>query len=443
MLLAKNYRVTYSGLKEFEQEVLSKGFEYYIESDASIPPSSNKKLSFYFKLVNRNLLIRRRRQYEKGNAFTQIIDDINPDLIVVDSPMVRNAIPIFETGVPFVIFESMVSLDQSPLHPPLCSEILPKNTFINKLLIGLDWKKYYLKLYVFNHLFGAGFPPKKSIIRVAKKTNFPIKEIDFNRYFHIGLRNVPEIIASPLEFDFPRIKKNNQYYLGVSVMENRKEASHDLKYNIIRYSIEKVVSYNRSCKPEDKVALIYCSFGSNAGRYKGVTEFYQKLINLYRNDANVQIFISIGYEVPYHFFKDIPKHIHVFRKVPQVELLKHIDLMITHGGMNTITECIIAEVPMLVYPGFKDIDQVGNACRVQFHKIGLKGDVKKDSAKMLKHKINTVLTDVSFKENIRKMKNEILSNDNSDEILTLFDQLLFSNKMKQPACIELVEEEQA
>jgi UDP:flavonoid glycosyltransferase YjiC (YdhE family) len=431
MLLAKNYRVTYSGLKEFEKEVIAKGFEYYLESDATIPPSSNKRPTFFNKLSYRNISIRRHSQYERSNAFAQIIDDLNPDLIVVDSPIVRNAIPIFETGIPFMIFESMVSLDQSPLHPPLCSEIIPKNTFFNKLLIQLDWKKYYLNLYIATHLFGTGFPPKNSIKKLAKRTNFPIKEIDFNRYFHIGLNNVPEIIASPLEFDFPRKKKSNQYYLGVSVTENRKEASHDLKYNNARLMIEQIVSQNKSCNPEDKVAMIYCSFGSNAGRYEGVAEFYTRLIQSFKSDTNVQIFISIGYEVHYHLFKDMPKHIHVFRKVPQVELLKHMDLMITHGGMNTITECIMAEVPMLAYPGFKDIDQVGNACRVQFHKIGLKGDVKKDSGKLLKHKINTVLTDLSFKENIRKMKNEMLANDNSDEILALFDQMLYSKAEKK------------
>lgn len=431
MLLAKNYRITYSGLKEFEKEVLTKGFAYYIDSDAPLPPSSNWKRGFFDRLSYRKVAIRRNKQYEKGKAFDKIIDDLNPDLIVVDSPMVRDAISIFETGIPFVIFESMVSLDTSPLHPPLCSAIVPKNTFINKLLIQLHWKKYYLNSIINRLLFGVGFPPKNSIKRLAKRKNFPVKQIDFSRYFHIGLSNVPEIIASPFEFDFPRKKKNNQYYLGVSVTENRTESSHDLKYNEARLSIEKIISDNRLCKPEDKVALVYCSFGSNAGRYEGVTEFYQRLIDCFRSDKKIQIFISIGYEVHYHLFKNLPKHIHVFRKVPQVELLKQMDLMITHGGMNTITECIISEVPMVVYPGFKHIDQVGNACRVQFHKIGLKGDVQKDSAELLKNKINTVLADLSFKENIRKMKNEMLLNANTDEILTLFDQMLFKNEYKK------------
>lgn len=431
MLLAKNHRVTYSGLKEFEKDVLAKGFEFYLDSDAPIPPSSNNKISFLKKIKYRKASIKRHKQYEKNRGFVHILDELKPDLFVVDSPMVRNAIPIYETGIPFMIVESMVSLNQSPLHPPLCSEIIPKNTFFNKLLIQLDWIKYYVILYISNHLYGAGFPPKRSIKIVAKKTNFPINEIDFDRYFHIGLRNVPEIILSPLEFDFPREKKHNQYYLGVSVDENRKEASYDLKYKHMRRIIEQIVSKNITSSPEDKVRLVYCSFGSMAGRYEGVAEFYKKLIDTCKNDTNIQIFISIGYEVDYHLFKDLPKHINVFRRVPQVELLKQMDLMITHGGMNTITECIMAEVPMLVYPGFKNIDQVGNACRVQYHKIGLKGDVKKDSGELLKKKLNTILTETNFKENIRKMKIKMLASDNSNEILNLFDQMLSRNQNQQ------------
>jgi len=440
MLLAKNYRVTYSGLKEFEKEVLAKGFEFYIESDISIPPPVDRKLSFFQKLSNRKEAFKLYRQYEKTRAFDKIINDLKPDLIVVDSPMVRHAISIYETGIPFVIFESMVSLDQSPFHPPLCSEIIPKKTFFNKLLIQLEWKKYYLNLFIENNLFGEGFPPKKLVKKVAQKTNFPVNEIDFNRYFHIGLRNVPEIIASPLEFDFPRSKKDNQYYFGVSVTENRTETSYDLKYNSARDVIKQVVAQNLLCAPEDKVALIYCSFGSMAGRYRGVADFYQKLIDSCKDDKKIKIFISIGYEVNYHLFKNLPEHIYVFRKVPQIELLKQMDLMITHGGMNTITECIMSEVPMLVYPGFKKIDQVGNACRVQFHKIGLKGDVKKDSQKLLKQKINKVLTDSSFKENIRKMKAEMLLNDNADEVLNLLEQMLTRYKNEQHTNIELIEE---
>ena len=423
-LLSNGYQVTYSGNREFQKDVIVKGFNYFIDTDLPIPVPSNKRVNFFKRISYKKILTRKHREYAKGMMFEKIIEVLGPDLIVVDSPFVRDSICILRKDIPFVIFESMVALSHAPLHPPLCSQIIPQNTFFNKVAVHFAWKKYYLNTFVNQQLFGAGFPSKYWIKKLAAKTNFPVEHIDFQRYFHIGLNNVPEIIASPLEFDFPREKKANQYYLGVSVKEDRQEASFDLKFNQARLLIEKTISQNKLCKQNERVALIYCSFGSMAWRYDGVSEFYQMLIEAYNSEKNVEIFISVGYETKWHLFKDLPKHIHVFKKVPQIELLKKMDLMITHGGMNTITECIISEVPMLVYPGFNQIDQVGNACRVEFHHIGLKGDLKKERAKHLKEKVTTVLKDKRFKQNIINMKQKMLCNDNTNEILNLFAHLL-------------------
>jgi UDP:flavonoid glycosyltransferase YjiC (YdhE family) len=56
------------------------------------------------------------------------------------------------------------------------------------------------------------------------------------------------------------------------------------------------------------------------------------------------------------------------RTAPQVDLLKHTKLFITHGGLGGIKEAIISGVPMLVIPF--DTDQPRNAARVLYHKLG-------------------------------------------------------------------------
>lgn len=54
---------------------------------------------------------------------------------------------------------------------------------------------------------------------------------------------------------------------------------------------------------------------------------------------------------------------HVFRRVPQVALLSRVDLVVTHGGNNTVQECLAAGRPMVVIPFGGD--QLANARRVE------------------------------------------------------------------------------
>lgn len=57
------------------------------------------------------------------------------------------------------------------------------------------------------------------------------------------------------------------------------------------------------------------------------------------------------------------RHVHLVDSVPQPMLLRCAQLMVTHGGYNSIREAVGAGVPMAVLPGFGD--QPANADRVQ------------------------------------------------------------------------------
>jgi UDP:flavonoid glycosyltransferase YjiC (YdhE family) len=98
------------------------------------------------------------------------------------------------------------------------------------------------------------------------------------------------------------------------------------------------------------------------------------------------------------------EHIYIFDTVPQLEVLKHADVFITHGGINSIKESVYAVVPMLVYPIHPEFDPNGNAARIVYHNLGLRGDAALDTSEELGAKIKILLTNVLYKQNIQRLK---------------------------------------
>ena len=83
-------------------------------------------------------------------------------------------------------------------------------------------------------------------------------------------------------------------------------------------------------------------------------------------------------------------------------------MMITHGGMNSITECIFRQIPMLVYPLNRNWDQPGNAARIVFHGLGMSGNISRDSSRQIYKKINQIRENYSrYKMHLDKMKKKI------------------------------------
>jgi zeaxanthin glucosyltransferase len=111
-----------------------------------------------------------------------------------------------------------------------------------------------------------------------------------------------------------------------------------------------------------------------------------------------------------------------FPWVPQIPLLERTAVMVTHGGLGTVKECIVRGVPMLVRPVARD--QLENARRVVHHGLGLAGDFAAPSAEGLCGQVERIDGDPSFRESVERMRRRFLEIEESGVGVRLIEEVL-------------------
>ncbi len=91
----------------------------------------------------------------------------------------------------------------------------------------------------------------------------------------------------------------------------------------------------------------------------------------------------------------------MFNYVPQLEVLQHTDVFVTHGGMNSSSEALYYGVPLVVIPVTGDQPLV--AKRVTEVGAGVQLDRRALTPEMLRKAVEKVMNDKIFKENSRRI----------------------------------------
>jgi MGT family glycosyltransferase len=115
--------------------------------------------------------------------------------------------------------------------------------------------------------------------------------------------------------------------------------------------------------PGDGRPLVYLSLGSLGS---ADLDLMQQLVALLSATPHRYV-VSRG---PRHDEYELADNMIGMEFLPQTSVLQHVDAVITHGGNNTVTECMWFGKPMLVLPIFWD--QHDNAQRVHETGYGLR-----------------------------------------------------------------------
>jgi zeaxanthin glucosyltransferase len=245
-----------------------------------------------------------------------------------------------------------------------------------------------------------------------KKLNrkFDFSQLNWNKCFHVGFKNIPVWVVSADEFDFPRQKSLPfLHHLGATTDLNRKEI-HDPHFNDL-------------IKKLDNKKIIYCSLGTISVLHnKNGVEFLKKITACFSHRKDWALIISCG-QIDVNQLGTVANNVHLFQKVPQLSVIRLSEFVITHAGSNTVKECVLLGKPMLAFPLSSKWDQNGIAARVVYHKMGLSGDINKITIKELSLMIDTLTANLIYKENTLKMSKIFQEkNDNLEAtILELFN----------------------
>jgi zeaxanthin glucosyltransferase len=222
-----------------------------------------------------------------------------------------------------------------------------------------------------------------------------------------SLIGMPELVLCPQEFDFPEMeKKVNRYYV---------EASIDLHRSEVEFPWHRVTA--------DK-PLIYCSFGTQSHLVPTQTRlsFMETLVRAVAQRQDLQLVLATGGDLNANEFSPASSNIILVNSAPQLMLLKQSSMMITHGGINSIKECIYFEVPIITYPLTRD--QPANAARVVYHGIGVSGDIQDVSLQQTHSLIGRLSGNTSYKTKIKAMSGKFREIEESQPSMQLIETAL-------------------
>lgn len=219
-----------------------------------------------------------------------------------------------------------------------------------------------------------------------------IKQIELENYLKIGYKHSYldnsmtkqglNIVYTSKEFQPYSELLDNSYHFAGNNLQYRKTLEIKQDYNLPKGK---------------KVVLI--SFGSIMSSNKDLVNFYSQMMK-YFSKYDAIFILNIG-NLSKAIFDFVPENFILKNGINQLELLCLSDLFITHGGMNSVSEAIQLNAPMIVIP--KAMDQFLVAEQVE--KIGVGQIIKKDNIDFneLESLISKILENSNYSKNTERI----------------------------------------
>lgn len=215
------------------------------------------------------------------------------------------------------------------------------------------------------------------------------------------------VYAYPEELDYPFTDKE---WFNFEVFDrNEKQEVVDLQELVPKEF------YHDSLDGQFTGKLIYVSLGSMGSID---IELMKRLVSILSKTKHKYI-VSKG---PRHAELELPRNMWGDEFLPQTKIVPLVDLVITHGGNNTVTETFAQGKPMVVMPLF--FDQHDNAQRLEETHFGKRINPYSFNDEELIDSIDKLIEDKKLHERLKKASHRIQASTRHQQFCNKLEQLL-------------------
>lgn len=427
-LKARGDRITFlSALESAGPQILDQGFDFILlreeaetlkRYEVQARQMTKRHFKRYLNRTERINLARIRHEHElESTELEQLIAELDPDLLIIDAELAAHIIRAMTLDIPVLLTDFHCSPRRAKGVPILHSNLIPTGTLWNRWAMSATWHLTYLRRQVKSRLgriYYGGIDWMSTLRALARQRGQDFDaEFDLKQWHFLTPRDIRTLILAAWEFDFPHKFENRDDYVGPMVLLERQEPVDDPTYQRVLQAIaDKRASGS-------KRFLIFCSMGTIHATH----DYFQRVIKAVSGKPDYDLILAVGRDLPLGRFEPTPDNVYLFQRVPQLDLLKRVDVALTHGGINTINECILLGVPVVVYSdGF--LDRNGCAARVVYHGLGLRGKFRQDTSTQIAENIEQVLHNPQYKTNVERMRQIYLTYHHSDKVAQLVHELI-------------------
>lgn len=334
-----------------------------------------RRLTRVYRSILHRILVSR------DNELDQAFDRIHPDLALFysDIPtLVVAPLIALRRGLRCAYVTPLFYSYRGPASPPLRVGLVPRPGLRSGWAVRWAWARFLSQRNAFRHLdiaLGLDVNLPQLVRKLAPQQGEAGWPVHWDCFLAPKLA-LPEFFLAPRELEFDFKPRPGSHWLGWCFDEARTEPT---------------VSSERL---DPSRPLVYCAMGTQFPSFVAASRrraFLQAVLDAFAARPHLQLALATGGALEQDALEVSAPRAIVRERLPQLQMLNHARIMITHCGLHTLMECTARGVPMIAFPlGF---DQFGNAARVVYHGLGLRGDFRRATADSIGRLIDDVLDD--------------------------------------------------